>query len=112
MFNFFNYTSLSKLTYFLPPELLHQFFLQAFKFNIFKKKKRFENLETKVLGKHYNNPIGLAAGFDKNAEVINGSFNLNFGFVEVELFLKHYQLSILMQDEPLRQHHHIQVLAV
>ena len=83
MFNFFNYTSLSRLTYFLPPELLHQFFLQALRFNIFQKKKSFENLETKVLGKHYNNPIGLAAGFDKNAEVINGSFNLNFGFVEV-----------------------------
>ena len=79
----FNYTSLSKLTYFIPPELLHQIFLQALRFNIFKKKKRFENLETKVLGKHYNNPIGLAAGFDKNAEVISGCFNLNFGFVEV-----------------------------
>ena len=34
-------------------------------------------------GKEFDNPIGLAAGFDKNAEVINGSFNLVFGFVEV-----------------------------
>ena len=76
MFNFLNYTSLSKLTYFLPPELLHDFFLQALRFNLFKKKKKFENLETKVLGKQFDNPIGLAAGFDKNAEVINGSFNL------------------------------------
>ena len=83
MFNFFNYTSLSKLTNFVPPELLHQFFLRALRFNIFQKKKRFENLETKVLGKYYKNPIGLAAGFDKNAEVMSGSFNLNFGFVEV-----------------------------
>ncbi len=83
MFNFFNYTSLSKLTFFFPPELSHQFFLQALRFNLFQKKKRFENLETKVLGKQFDNPIGLAAGFDKNAEVINGSFNLSFGFVEV-----------------------------
>ena len=83
MFNFLNYTSLAKLTSFLPPELLHDFFLQALRFNLFKKKKRFENLETKVLGKQFDNPIGLAAGFDKNAEVINGSFNLSFGFVEV-----------------------------
>ena len=82
MFNFLNYSSLSKLTYFLPPELLHDFFLQALRFNLFKK-KRFENLETKVLSRQFDNPIGLAAGFDKNAEVINGSFNLSFGFVEV-----------------------------
>ena len=45
--------------------------------------REIENLETKVLGKQFDNPIGLAAGFDKNAEVINGSFNLSFGFVEV-----------------------------
>ena len=83
MFNFLNYSSLSKLTYFLPPELLHDCFLQALRFNLFKKKKIFENLETKVLGRQFDNPIGLAAGFDKNAEVINGSFNLSFGFVEV-----------------------------
>ena len=30
-----------------------------------------------------NNPLGLAAGFDKNAEVIDGSLGLGFGFVEV-----------------------------
>ena len=45
--------------------------------------KKYENLYTKVLGKDFDNPIALAAGFDKNAEVINGSFNLSFGFVEV-----------------------------
>ncbi len=83
MFNLLNYTSISKLTSVFPPELLHNFFLQALKFNFFKKKKKFENLNTKVFGKQFDNPIGLAAGFDKNAEVINGSFNLGFGFVEV-----------------------------
>ena len=84
MLNVLNYRSFSKLISFFPPELLHQFFLQALKFNFFKKKKKiFENLNTKVLGKEFDNPIGLAAGFDKNAEVINGSFNLSFGFVEV-----------------------------
>ena len=30
-----------------------------------------------------DNPIGLAAGFDKNAEVYNSLFKLGFGFVEV-----------------------------
>ena len=28
-------------------------------------------------------PIGLAAGFDKNAEVFNATLSLGFGFVEV-----------------------------
>ena len=83
MINILNYSSFSKLISFFPPELLHQFFLQALKFNFFTKKKKFENLNTKVLGIEFDNPIGLAAGFDKNAEVINGSFNLSFGFVEV-----------------------------
>ena len=83
MLNVINYRSFSKLISFFPPELLHNFFLQALKLNFFQKKKKYENLYTKVLGKEFDNPIGLAAGFDKNAEVINGSFNLSFGFVEV-----------------------------
>ena len=83
MLNVINYRSFSKLISFFPPELLHYFFLQALKFKFFPKKKKYENLYTKVLGKDFDNPIGLAAGFDKNAEVINGSFNLSFGFVEV-----------------------------
>ena len=83
MLNVINYRIFSKLISFFPPELLHYFFLQTLKLNFFQKKKKYENLYTKVLGKDFDNPIGLAAGFDKNAEVINGSFNLSFGFVEV-----------------------------
>ena len=83
MLNVLNYRLFSKLISFFPPELLHKFFLHALKFNFFKKKKIYGNLSIKVLGKEFDNPIGLAAGFDKNAEVINGSFNLSFGFVEV-----------------------------
>ncbi|MCR9257927.1 MAG: quinone-dependent dihydroorotate dehydrogenase [Alphaproteobacteria bacterium] len=41
------------------------------------------SLETTVLGKAFPNPIGLAAGFDKNAEAYQASFGLGFGFVEV-----------------------------
>src|SRR5262245_5359024 len=40
-------------------------------------------LATTVWGKAFVNPIGVAAGFDKNAEVVDGLFNLGFGFVEV-----------------------------
>ena len=36
-----------------------------------------------LFGKEIDNPIGMAAGFDKNAEVYNSLFKLGFGFVEV-----------------------------
>lgn len=39
-------------------------------------------LETNVFGKTFANPIGLAAGFDKNADVVIPMFRLGFGFVE------------------------------
>jgi len=40
-------------------------------------------LETDVFGIHFKNPVGLAAGFDKNAELMGEMANMGFGFVEV-----------------------------
>lgn len=40
-------------------------------------------LETEVAGLRFANPVGLAAGFDKDAEVVGPLFNLGFGAVEV-----------------------------
>jgi len=40
-------------------------------------------LEQEVFGLKFKNPVGLAAGFDKNASVISEMANLGFGFVEV-----------------------------
>lgn len=40
-------------------------------------------LGTTLFGKTLSNPIGLAAGFDKNAEVPDAMLRLGFGFVEV-----------------------------
>jgi dihydroorotate dehydrogenase len=40
-------------------------------------------LETSLAGLRFPNPIGLAAGFDKNAEVSDAMLGLGFGFVEV-----------------------------
>ena len=42
-----------------------------------------KKLETKVFGLNFKNPVGLAAGFDKNAEAYNNLFKLGFGHVEV-----------------------------
>ncbi|NP_001025575.1 dihydroorotate dehydrogenase (quinone), mitochondrial [Xenopus tropicalis] len=42
-----------------------------------------ERLEVKVLGHTFRNPVGLAAGFDKHGEAVDGLFKIGFGFVEV-----------------------------
>ena len=39
-------------------------------------------LRTTLWGRDFPNPIGLAAGFDKNAEAIDGALKLGFGFAE------------------------------
>ncbi len=40
-------------------------------------------LATEAFGLSFPNPVGLAAGFDKNAEAVDGALGLGFGFVEV-----------------------------
>ena len=40
-------------------------------------------LHTKLFGKTVNNPIGLAAGFDKDGRIYPALFALGFGFVEM-----------------------------
>ena len=42
-----------------------------------------ERLSTHVFGIDFRNPIGLAAGFDKNAELIPILASLGFGFIEI-----------------------------
>uniref|UniRef100_A0A669BS31 Dihydroorotate dehydrogenase (quinone), mitochondrial n=1 Tax=Oreochromis niloticus TaxID=8128 RepID=A0A669BS31_ORENI len=41
------------------------------------------SLEVSVLGLRFKNPIGIAAGFDKHGEAVDGLYKLGFGFVEV-----------------------------
>ena len=69
----------------LDPELAHDLAIKALKTNLIfhdKKKNRLA-FKTQLFGKEIPNPIGIAAGFDKNAEVYNPLFKLGFGFVEV-----------------------------
>ena len=40
-------------------------------------------LETEVFGLKFRNPVGLAAGFDKNAETYKELTNFGFGFIEI-----------------------------
>ncbi|CAK6973387.1 dihydroorotate dehydrogenase (quinone)%2C mitochondrial [Scomber scombrus] len=41
------------------------------------------SLEVKALGLKFKNPIGIAAGFDKHGEAVDGLYKVGFGFVEV-----------------------------
>jgi dihydroorotate dehydrogenase len=45
--------------------------------------RRTPQLETEVAGLGFPNPVGLAAGLDKNGEAIDGLFALGFGSVEI-----------------------------
>ena len=71
----------------LDPEAAHDLAIQSLKLNFMPKNffqvKNEEMLSTKLFQKKLKNPIGLAAGFDKSAEVYNSLFKLGFGFVEV-----------------------------
>src|SRR5690554_1780692 len=42
-----------------------------------------KRLEREVFGLKFKNPVGLAAGFDKNASLFNELSNFGFGFVEI-----------------------------
>ena len=71
---------------FFEPEKAHFFALILLKYNFFSKffsKKKFEFLNTSFFNVKINNPIGVAAGFDKNGEAIRGIFNLGVGIVEI-----------------------------
>ncbi len=67
------------------PEIAHSLAIKSLKLNKFPINKivNSEILETTFCGKKLSSPVGVAAGFDKNAEVYNPLFNLGFGFVEV-----------------------------
>ena len=67
------------------PEVAHSLAIKALKLNNIPYSKPKDNhiLETTFCEKKLSSPIGVAAGFDKNAEVYNPLFNLGFGFVEV-----------------------------
>lgn len=45
--------------------------------------KETEDLAVDLFGIHFPNPIGLAAGLDKNAEAVAGFSSIGFGFMEV-----------------------------
>jgi dihydroorotate dehydrogenase len=81
------------ILFFFDPEKVHYFTFSAIR--IFSKIPGFSSLfralyevkdsrlETEVFGLKFKNPVGLAAGFDKNAVLYKELSNFGFGFIEI-----------------------------
>ncbi|MGY6560937.1 MAG: quinone-dependent dihydroorotate dehydrogenase [Luteibaculaceae bacterium] len=89
MFKFF----IRPILFLFPPEKAHYITLTLlrliFKVPFFKSTFRsyyrveHDDLRRKLFGLTFPNPVGLAAGFDKNAENIDLLENCGFGFIEI-----------------------------
>ena len=106
------FSNLRSLIFKLDPETAHDLAIKSLKFNfvpnVFEENNNNPLFKTILFNKDLENPIGMAAGFDKNAEVYNSLFKLGFGFVEVGTItpLKQYgnpkpRVFRLVEDEAL-----------
>lgn len=80
------------LLFLFDPEKVHHFTFSLIRFlnkigfgPIFKNLYEVNNpkLEREVFGLKFKNPVGLAAGFDKDAKLYQELSNLGFGFIEI-----------------------------
>ncbi|XP_020244638.1 dihydroorotate dehydrogenase (quinone), mitochondrial isoform X1 [Asparagus officinalis] len=69
----------------LDPEAAHRVAVSAASHGFVPREKRPDPaiLGLEVWGRKFSNPIGLAAGFDKHAEAVEGLLGLGFGFMEI-----------------------------
>ena len=67
----------------LPPETAHRAAISALKLAPSAAPPCDPRLSVAAFGLAFSNPLGMAAGFDKNAEVPGGLLGAGFGFVEV-----------------------------
>ncbi len=77
------YRLLRPLLFAFPPEVAHRLILNALHFYGLISKPRTATNFVEVAGLKFKNRVGLAAGFDKDGEVISGATSLGFGFIEV-----------------------------
>ena len=87
------YNVLRRILFFFPPEWVHYFSMNCMKFLCstgFTRKLlalifsiKDYRLKTTVIGLEFKNPVGLGAGFDKNARYLRELEALGFGFVEI-----------------------------
>jgi len=79
----FGFKALHPLLHCMDAETAHGLTIKALKTGLAGSTVRSPpNLGTSCFGLNFANPLGLAAGFDKNAEVPDAMLALGFGFVE------------------------------
>lgn len=80
-----SYRLLGPLLRLLQPERAHDLTLWAMGRGLTRRQRGDCDpvLAVTLWGRTFDNPVGLAAGFDKNASVVGPSFDLGFGFVEI-----------------------------
>jgi len=82
------YTLIRPLLFRLNPEVSHDLTLELLeateRLRILPQfAKSVADQEVKVMGLTFPNPVGLAAGLDKNGDCFNALGRLGFGFVEI-----------------------------
>lgn len=89
------YKLLKPLIFKLDPETIHHIIIGLMRVlryvpfasctmrAIFKVRRHNAGLQRELFGLKFANPVGLAAGFDKDAECFDMLANLGFGFVEI-----------------------------
>jgi len=77
------YSLIKPVLFSLDPELAHDISLDMLQlFHRLLPNRRIDN-PVRVMGLDFPNPVGLAAGLDKNADYLDGLGKLGFGFIEV-----------------------------
>ena len=79
-----DYSHIRSLLSLVDPETAHRAAILALKFGLAGRHDAVDDpiLNCRVWNLEFPNPIGLAAGFDKDAEVVDPMFDVGFGFVE------------------------------
>ncbi len=79
-----SYQTLRPLLHLFTPEAAHGIAIWALKHGLAGSAREIDDalLATRVWNRDFKNPIGLAAGFDKDAEVMDAMLAFGFGFVE------------------------------
>ncbi len=82
------YSAIRKVFFKFDPEAIHELTIKGFKATGASPlnklyKQTLPNRPVEVMGIKFPNPVGLAAGLDKNGECIKAFEALGFGFVEV-----------------------------
>lgn len=78
------YSTIRPALFLLPPEKAHRAAICALQRGLVPASRtRHAILQTSVAGLSFENPVGLAPGFDKNAECFEGALTAGCGFVEI-----------------------------